>query len=150
MRRLFLGVFLSFSAFAEDCFVRDVELKSSEVSLAKEICVTDINLELELFGNSYALVSFKLDGVAKTLKTHLKYPKRLSNGKVAFRVENMDISSTGGLCDHTESASASGHLIMNADGSDAQIESIEAELIENWDSCHGSDEVVQSFYYIKK
>lgn len=150
MKFAMLAALFSFSAMASECFVRQVEISSTKVSLAKEICVNKIDLKLELFGSSSAKLAYTLDGTQRNLTTPLRNATRLANGKVAFRVIGIDNDTYGGGCSETEEATATAVLTMNADGTDAKIEQIEGSVTENWDNCHGNPEEVQSFYYVKQ
>lgn len=148
MKTIILGSLLfSFGAIAETCFVRNVEVRSNSVSLAREICIRNIDVKLDVFGTSSAVINYSLDGVAKNRKVSLTNPKKRDDGKVSFNVWSIDSSVVGGGCGHTVEANADATLIMERDGSNPAVAAIDAKITESNDNCHSSGRVTQSFSY---
>ena len=145
---LFASLFLSFIAFAGTCYVRNVDLVTNEVSLAKEICINDIMVTLGNFGQSKALISYTLDGVAKEKSVELVRPIERRDGAVMFGVYYLESDSEGGFCSDTTEASTSGWLVMNRDGSNARVEEIEADVTYSNDNCHSNGRTLQTIKYV--
>lgn len=141
------SLLLSSSAFASTCFVRNVDLVTNEVTLAKEICVTDIKMKLDTFGNSKATVNYTLDGVAKDKSVELVRPIERRDGQLMFGVYYLESNSEGGWCSDMTSAEISAWLIMNRDGSNARLEEVEGEVRHTNDNCHSNGSVLQTIKY---
>lgn len=144
---LFASLFLSFSAFANTCYVRNVELVRNEVTLAKEICINDIKIKLDNFGKSQAVVSYTLDGSAKDKAVELVRPIERRDGALMFGLYYLESNTDGGFCGDTVEASTSAWLVMNRDGSNARVEEIEGEVTYSNDNCHSNGRVLQTIKY---
>lgn len=140
-------LFLSFGAFADTCYVRNVDVMTNEVSLAKEICVTDIAMKLDTFGSSKATISYTLDGEAKSKSVDLVRPIERRDGQLMFGVYYLESNSEGGWCSDTTTAETSGWLVMNRDGSNARLEEVEGEIRYTNDNCHSDGRVLQTIKY---
>jgi len=144
---LFASLFLSFSAFAGTCYVRNADLVTNEVTLAKEICINNIKVTLGSFGQSKAVISYTLDGEAKDKTIELARPIERRDGALMFGVYYLESNSEGGWCSDTTTAESSGWLIMNSDGSNARVEEIEGEISHTNDNCHSNGRVLQTVKY---
>lgn len=144
---LIASLFLSFGAFANTCYVRNVDLVTKEVTLAKEICVTDIKMKLDTFGNSKATVEYTLDGEAKSKAIDLVRPIERRDGQLMFGVYYLESNTEGGWCSDMTSAEVSAWLVMNRDGSNARLEEVEGEVRFTNDNCHSNGETLQTIKY---
>ncbi len=144
---LIASLLLSFSAFAETCYVRNVDLVTTEVSLAREICVGDINITLDSFGKSQAVVNYTLDGAPKNKAVELVRPIERRDGALMFGLYYLESNSEGGFCSETTEANTSGWLVMNRDGSNARVEGIEGEVTYSYDNCHSDGNTLQTIKY---
>jgi len=144
---LLASLFLSFSSFAGTCYVRNVDLVTKDVTLAKEICINDIMVTLGSFGQSKAIVSYTLDGEAKEKAVELVRPIERRDGALMFGLYYLESNSEGGWCSDTTTAETSGWLIMNKDGSNARVEEIEGEVSHTNDNCHSNGSVLQTIKY---
>lgn len=144
---LIASMFLSFSAFAGTCYVRNADLVTKEVTLAKEICINDILVTLGSFGQSKATISYTLDGEAKEKSVELVRPIERRDGALLFGVYYLESNSEGGWCSDTTEASTSAWLVMNKDGSNARVEEIEADVTYTNDNCHSNGRVLQTIKY---
>ncbi len=144
MKTALLALFVSFSAMASECYVRTVDLVTTEVTMAKEICINGLELKLENFGNSKATVKYTLDGVATEKTVNLSYPVELRNGKVLFFVNGLDSDYEGGMCSDTVEASINAELTMNKDGSEAKLSEIKGSVSTSYDNCHSDTREIQA------
>ncbi len=147
MKTLLLALLVTFPVFAETtCFVRNTELATHEVKLARELCFGAVELELDVFATSQALVRFSLDGQRAFKKIELRNGRDLGNGTLAFAfvVEN---NWAGGQCGDTWNATSTGTILVKRDGSQAQVKEVSAELTFSNDNCHSSEQTVQEFNY---
>lgn len=144
---LIASLLLSFSAFAETCYVRNVDLVTTEVSLAREICIGDINITLDSFGKSQAVVNYTLDGSPKNKAVELVRPIERRDGALMFGLYYLESNSEGGFCSETTEANTSGWLVMNRDGSNARVEEIEGEVTYSYDNCHSNGSTLQTIKY---
>lgn len=144
---LLASLFFSFSSFAGTCYVRNADLVTKEVTLAKEICINDIMVTLGSFGQSKAVVNYTLDGEAKDKSVDLVRPIERGDGALMFGLYYLESNSEGGWCGDTTEASTSAWLVMNSDGSNARVEEIEGEVTHTNDNCHSSGRVLQTIKY---
>jgi hypothetical protein len=147
MKALLLASLVSFSAMASDCYVRTVDLVTNEVTLAKEICINDIALKLEAFGNSKATIAYTLDGEVKEKVITLNNPIELRSGKVLFFVWSLERNSAGGWCSDSTESSIDARLEMNKDGSDVVLTEIKGSVSTTSDNCHSNAREIQSIDY---
>lgn len=147
MKALLLASLVSFSAMASECYVRTVDLVTNDVTLAKEICINNIDLKLEAFGNSKATIAYSLDGVVKEKVIALNNPIELRSGKVLFFVWGLENDSEGGWCSDTTEAAIDARLEMNKDGSDVVLTEIKGSVSTTNDNCHSDAREIQSFDY---
>jgi hypothetical protein len=149
MKVAMLMTLLSFSvtAVAADCYTRSVDLVTNEVSLAREICIEEIAMNLDVFGKSSALIKYTLDGVEASKEVSLLRPIESRNGKYLFNVSNLQKDSRGGWCSEITEASIYAVLVMNKDASGAMLEEIEGSVSTSWDSCHSPSREIQKFNY---
>lgn len=148
---LMASLFVSFGAFAQDCFIRNEEVTSQEVRLSREICITSIETKLTVFGNSKAIVNYTLDGQPAKKEVSLSNAVTRPDGKVAVGVWSMDLSTDSeGSCGREVTAAVDGLLVMNDDASEAHIESMEGDVRSTNDNCHSSGRLLQTITYTKK
>ena len=147
MKTAILAFLVSFSSFASECFIRNSNLAVKEVSLAKEVCITGIELKLQVFGTSEALISYTLDGKEVSKTVRLNSPNYHSQNTVSFFVNSIESSFSGGGCGHTIEADSLAVLVMDKDGGNAHIESIEANVSKSNDNCHSPFRVIQTLSY---
>lgn len=151
MTKALLAFLVSFSAVASECYVREVDLVTTEVTLAKEICVDEIKLSLEVFGNSKAVINYSLDGVAKSKEVKLNNPiVRRADGRIVFFVWGLQSEYAGGYCGDTVESEIEATLSMNKDGSDAKLEEIKGSVSTSNDNCHSDMREIQSFPFVLK
>ncbi len=150
MKYAFLALMLSFSAYASTtCFVRTVELNTKEVSLARELCFDDVELNLDFFGTSLANVRFSNDGQRALKVVALKNGKDLGNGSVAFAFA-ADSQTNGGFCSEMWQADAFATLVVKRDGSQAYVVAVDGEVTYSYDMCHSSMRTQQEFSFEKR
>ena len=147
MKALLLASLVSFSAMASECYVRTADLVTNEVTLAKEICINDIGLKLEAFGNSKATIAYTLDGVVKEKVIALNNPIELRSGKVLFLVWGLESNFAGGWCSDTTEAAINASLEMNKDGTDVVLTEIKGSVSTTNDNCHSDAREIQSLDY---
>ena len=149
MKTAILMTLLSFSAtaVAADCYTRSVDLVTNEVSLAREICIEEIAMNLDVFGKSSALIKYTLDGKEASKEVSLLRPIQRRDGKYLFIVSNLQRNSRGGGCSELTEASIDAVLVMNKDASGAMLEEIEGSVSTTWDSCHDTPREIQKFNY---
>lgn len=151
MTKALLAFLVSFSAVASDCYIREVDLVTNEVTLAKEICINDIKLDLEVFGNSKATINYALDGESKAKEVKLNNPiVRRADGRIVFFVWDLQSEFAGGWCGDSVESKIEATLSMNKDGSDAKLEEIKGSVSTSNDNCHSDMREVQSFPYVLK
>lgn len=149
MKTALMSFLLSFSAFASDCYVRTVEVESTDVTLSKEICIEDIKLDLQMFGKKTALISYTLDGVAKEKEVNLSIPIERRDGKILFLVYGLENNYTGGWCGDLTEANIDADLVMNRDGSGVVLEDIKGRISFTNDNCHMDSRDIQKIPYVK-
>ena len=146
MKMLLLALFVSAPAFANTCFTRDVELRTNEVSLARELCFGDVELQLDIFSPSKALVRFSLDSNRAVKTVELRNGRDLGNGSIAFKF-NVESNSAGGGCGDTWEATSEATLIVKRDGTSALIQGVTADVAYSSDNCHSSMRTQQELSY---
>lgn len=149
MKTALLAFLVSFTAMASECFVRNVDLVTTEVSMAREICITNIDMNLEVFGNSKAVIKYTLDGVASEKTIKLNNPIERRDGKVLFLAFDLESNSAGGWCSDTTETSIDASLVMNKDGSNVTIEEVTGSVRYSYDNCHSDGREIQSIKFEK-
>lgn len=150
MTKALLAFLISFSAVASECYVREVELVTNEVKLAKEICISNIKLDLQVVGRSKATINYTLDGVDASKVIELSYPIERRDGRVFFLAWNLQTDFVGGWCSDATQAELNSTLTMNKDGSDVRIEELQGVISTTNDNCHSGFQEIQSFPYVLK
>lgn len=150
MTKALLAFLVSFSAVASECYVRQVDLVTNEVTLAKEICINDIKLNLEVFGNSKATIEYTLDGATKSKEIKLNNPIERRDGRIIFFAWGLQSEFAGGYCGDTTEGEIRATLTMNKDGSAVKLEEIEGSISTSNDNCHMGMQEIQSFPYVLK
>lgn len=145
-----LAFLVSFSAVASECYVRQADLVTNEVTIAKEICINDIKLDLEVFGKSKATIIYTLDGVAASKEVSLNWPIERRDGRVLFVYIGLESNVEGGYCGDTIEAQINANLSMNKDGSDVKLEEITGSVSTSNDNCHSDMREIQSIPYVLK
>jgi hypothetical protein len=136
MKAAFLALCISIPALADTtCFVRNEELRTTEVRLAREVCVGGVTLQLDVFAPSKAFVNLSLDGTDVVRTVELKNGVERGNGWVAFTFV-VERSSKGEMCDTNWNALATGTLLANRDGATAILESVQGSVSFSPDNCH--------------
>ncbi len=149
MKIAFLALFISLPVFASTaCFTRDVELVTKEVSLSRELCFGEVELQLDIFAASKALVRFSVDGNRAVKTVELRNGRDLGNGTIAFKF-NVENNVAGGYCGDTWGATTEATLVVKRDGSVASVEGITAEVAFSGDNCHSDMRTEQEFSYRK-
>ncbi len=149
MTKALLAFLVSFSAVASDCYVRQVDLVTNEVTLAKELCIDDVKLDLQVFGNSKATILFTLDGTPASKEVALNNPVVRRDGRVVFWT-NLQSEHAGGWCGDSTEALIETVITMNKDGSDVKFEEIKGTVSTTNDNCHMDYREIQSFPYVLK
>lgn len=145
MKKSLFAFLVSFSAFASDCYVREVELVTNEVKLAKEICITEVaNIE-----NQFAVINYTLDGVATSINLRLENPVwRRSDGRVVYFLGGLETNPDVGWCLEFIRGEISASVTMNINGSNVKVEDIKGIVSTKDDECVSRD--IQSFPYVLK
>ena len=136
MKVALLALCFSSAALADvTCFVRNEELRTGEVRLAREVCVDGIQLQLDVFAPSKAVMNLSLDGVDVVKTIELKNGVERGNGWVGFSFV-VERRSKGEMCDVNWSALATGTLLAKRDGTAAIVESVQGSVSFSSDNCH--------------
>ena len=142
-----IALTLTSSAFAATtCFVRNTELNTQQVKLARELCFGPVELQLDVFSTSKALIRFSNDGNRAVKTVALNNGRDLGNGTLTFAF-NIENNVAGGGCGDTWVATSTGTLIVKRDGSAASVTAVNAELSFSNDNCHSETRTEQSFKY---
>jgi len=149
MKLALIALVLSSSTFAADCFVRNQESVTREVSVAREICVESINLKLDYFATSIAQVNITTDGVSAQRIVKLQNGSTLPTGEKAFKLV-LESREVGGGCDNTWSAQTKGTLLVANDGSAARVSDVSAEINFSYDNCHSGFSTKEKFTYAQR
>jgi hypothetical protein len=149
MKTVLFAFLISSSAMASNCFIRTTELETKEVNLAREICITNIDVQLDVFGGSKANLTYNKDGVETTRTVSLNRTVSTSADRVTALIPSLDSDSEGGGCGYLTRASADAVLEIKRDGSSARITSIEGKVTETSDNCHSNEKVVQVIEYFE-
>ena len=149
MKWSLLALLLSFSAQATTCFVRDVELETDKVTMAKEICINDIKITIDPFKDSKATIGYTLDGIPKTKVLRIYMPIERGDGRYGTLVESLEYDTNGGLCSEKTDAKVMGMLVMDRSGDRPEIEVIEGKVTYTSDSCHSTLREIQSLAFRK-
>lgn len=150
MKTALLATMISFSAFASDCYVRKVELVTNEVKMAREICFTGVDVKLDVFGKSMAVINYSIDGVAAKKEVKLSNPIELRNGKVLFPVYSIQSDYVGGYCSDMTEASVDLDIIMNKEATEVILENVRGTVTFTNDNCHSSGSELQNIVFEKK
>ncbi len=148
MKIALLALLISAPVFANTCFTRDVELRTNQVSLARELCFGDVELKLDIFSPSKALVRYSVDSNRAVKTVELRNGRDLGNGTIAF-VFNLESNVVGGGCGDTWEATSQATLIVKRDGTSASIQGVTAEVAYSSDNCHSSMRTQQELSYRK-
>ncbi len=149
MKIALLALLISAPVFANTtCFTRDVEIRTNQVSLSRELCFGDVELQLDIFSPSKALVRFSVDGnrAMRTKTVELRNGRDLGNGTIAFKF-NVESKSVGGSCGDTWQATSEATLVVQRDGSSAVIQDVNAEVAYSSDNCHSDMRTQQELSY---
>lgn len=149
MKFAFLAVFIALPALADTtCFTRDVELRTNKVSLARELCFGDVELQLDIFAPSKALVRFSNDNNRAFKTVELRNGRDLGNGTVAFKFK-VESNAVGGGCGDTWEAVSEATLVVKRDGSSAVVTAVTGEVSYSGDNCHSDMRTQQELSYRK-
>jgi hypothetical protein len=149
MKTAILSVFLSFSALAStECYLRTEELSTTEVKMAKEVCIQGIELKLVTVGKSQAFIKYTLDGVNKVKQMDLSTSSAGPDGKVRL-LANLESNASNWGCHDVTMAFINGELSMNRDGSNPVLSNIEGEVVFTPDVCHSPTEEIQTLPFVK-
>ena len=149
MKMAFLALLISAPTFANTtCFTRDVELRTNQVSLARELCFGEVELQLDIFAPSKALVRFSNDNNRAFKTVELRNGKDLGNGTVAFKF-NVENNVMGGGCGDTWAAESEATLVVKRDGSSAVVTAVTGEVSYSSDNCHSDMRTQQELSYRK-
>jgi len=148
MKLALFALLFSFSSLASTCFTRPVDLETNEISLAREICVDSIKLDLDYFGSSKATVKMNLDGKIVERNFSLNNGQLRADGSRLYVVE-LESRDTGFSCSEMWEVKALASVVLNSDASKAVVENVKGELYYSWDHCHSNMDLKQSFFYNK-
>lgn len=150
MKTTIIALALSLSASAQSaCFVRGAELSSNEVELAQMLCFDAVELELSTRRTGVAFVRYTVDGEARSVVVSLRTGRSLGTDRKAYTF--IAESDAAGLdCDSSWTASALGTLVVNNDGSAAEVTEVSGELHYTNDNCHSDGRTVQRFNYDRR
>lgn len=144
------ALFCTAAAFADTtCFVRNTELVTNDVSMARELCFGDVELQLDVFATSKALVRFSIDNNRAFKTVELKNGRDLGNGTLAFRF-TAEANTFGGMCGDTWESDVTATLIVKRDGSFASVEAVKGELSYSIDNCHSGMHPKQTITFDKR
>lgn len=143
---LFLCALFSLSAFATSpCFTRNSELQTNQVTLAREICITAIQIAAN---SASATVSFTRDGQAATQTLSLtQWGVPRADGTVAYRVPLEKNTFGGRNCDTGWEVESHATLVVAKGARKAHVESVTAGLDYTNDNCHMGWMTVQQLKY---
>ncbi len=144
MKTALLAFLVSFSAMASECYVRTTELVTNEVTMAKEFCVSNIDIKLAGRYDSKAFIKYTLDGVEIEKMMNLSMGVDLRNGRVVHFLYNFESNYYGGSCGDTTEAAINAELEMNKDGSEAKLINIKGSVSTSYDNCHSQLREIQS------
>lgn len=149
MKTALLALLISAPVLADTtCFTRDVALQTNEVSLSRELCFGDVELQLDIFAPSKALVRFSVDGNRAVKTVELRNGRDLGNGTIAFKF-TVESDSAGGMCGDTWRASSEATIVVKRDGSSASIQGVTGEVAYSSDNCHSGMRTQQELSYRK-
>lgn len=148
MKLAFVALILSAQSYANTCFTRPVELETNRVTLAREICLDSIKLELDYFGASKAIVKITTDGTAQERSFSLNNGKVRADGSRLF-VVSLNGTRAGGSCSEFWETKALASIVISKDAKVAELENVKGELYYSWDQCHDQVDLKQSFFYTK-
>jgi hypothetical protein len=148
MKIALLALLISAPVFANTCFTRDVELRTNQVSLARELCFGDVELQLDIFSPSKAIVRFSLDSNRAVKTVELRNGRDLGNGSISFKF-NVESNVAGGGCSDTWEATSVATLVVKRDGTSAVIQGVTADVEYSSDNCHSSMRTQQELSYRK-
>jgi hypothetical protein len=147
MKTFLLALSISCSALAgEACFVRGTELVTQEVGLARELCFDDVELQLDVFATSKAVVRYTVDGNPFTRTIPLVNGRDRGNGDKAFSFTVED-NASGSFCDSSWLASSTAILVIKRGGASATVGDVAGMLQFTNDNCHSNARLVQSVSY---
>ena len=150
MKALFLALLFTTPALADTtCFVRTTELSTQEVTLARELCFGAVELELDVFATSKALIRYSVDGNRAFKKVDLRYGRDLGDGTLAFEF-TVESNTEGGYCGDTWEASSTGRLVVKRDGSSASVVGVSGDVSFSNDNCHSGMQTVQELKYDRR
>lgn len=149
MKTAILAMLVSFSTLASECYQRSGELSTREVGMAREFCVNSLKLNLEVFGNSQALLNYSLDGKVRTKTISLARPITRPDGKVLFFVYGLESQFVGGGCSDSVESRIEATLLMNKDATDAKLIDIKGVVLSSPDNCHSDMREIQSLEFSK-
>ncbi len=148
MKLALFVLILSVNSWAETCFTRPVELETNRVTLAREICLKSIDLELDYFGNSKATVKISTDGVSQERSFSLNTGKLRADGSRLY-VVSLNGTNDGGFCSEYWETKALASIVISQDAKMAVMENVKGEVYYSWDQCHSDTDLKQSFFYTK-
>lgn len=148
MKLALVALIVSANTFAGTCFTRPVELETNKVTLAREICLDSIKLDLDFFGASKATVKITTDGKPQKRSFSLNNGKLRADGSKLY-VVSLDGTSAGGMCDEFWQTKALASIAISKDAKVAELENVKGEVYYSWDQCHSSTDLKQSFFYTK-
>ncbi len=148
MKLAFFALILSAQALATTCFTRTVELETNRVSLAREICLNSIQLDLDYFGASKATVKISTDGKLQERTFSLNNGTLRADGSRLYIV-SLNGSSEGGFCSEYWETKALASIVISKDAKTAVMENVKGEVYYSWDQCHSNTDLKQSFFYTK-
>lgn len=148
MKVVVLAMILSGQAMAQTCFTRTVELETNEVSLAREICIESIDLDLDYFGGSKAKMKITADGVPAEKEFSLNSGRARVDGARLYEVV-VSGNSEGGFCDDFWQSEATASIVISKDAKTISVGNIKGELFYSYDYCHSDTDLKQSFDYTK-
>jgi hypothetical protein len=148
MKLALVFLLTAFNAFATDCFTREVELETNQVSSPKTICLNKIDLELDYFGNSKATVSMELDGQVVARTFSLNKGSLRPDGSRLYDV-TLASQDSGFSCSEMWEVKTLASVVLSADVKTAVVENVKTELYYSWDHCHSDMRLKQAFFYKK-
>jgi hypothetical protein len=148
MKIALLALLISAPVFATTCFTRDVEIRTNEVSLARELCFGDVELQLDIFSPSKAIVRYSLDSNRAVKTVELRNGRDMGNGSIVFRF-NVESNVAGGGCGDTWEATSEATLVVKRDGSSATVTAVTGDVAYSNDNCHSGMRTQQELSYRK-
>jgi hypothetical protein len=150
MRSFIVFAFLSFSAFASDCFIREDELVTKDVTIPKEICFEEPVIKLVVLGKSRAQIKYTLDGEAAMKEVTLDRPVERQDGRLSFYVDEIQSDFLGGWCSDMTVSQTDLSFSLNRDGTDLKIDEVKASVSSTPDNCHRGMSVIQEIIFKRK